>query len=190
MLQTMSDTMQRILDTAERLAQSRGYNGFSFRDIAAENGVKSASVHYHFPTKGALAAAIARRYTDRLMATLGNPSVVASDADERMKTYVGVFRDTLTMDGRMCLCGMLAAEFDAIPLEVQTEVKRFVELNVNWLAAVMEAHQQADVHQLHQRARAIFAALEGAMLVARGMADVAVFEQIAEEFLRVGLISA
>lgn len=38
-----------------------GYGGFSFRDLAAEIGIKSASVHNHFPTKAAMAAAVARR---------------------------------------------------------------------------------------------------------------------------------
>ena len=28
-----------------------GFHGFSFRDLAADVGIKSASVHYHFPIK-------------------------------------------------------------------------------------------------------------------------------------------
>ena len=40
-----------------------GYAGFSFRDLAAEAGIRSASAHHHFPTKAA--ATVARRAADR-----------------------------------------------------------------------------------------------------------------------------
>ena len=45
------DTAQRILDIAERLVQTRGFNGFSYADIAGALAVTKASLHYHFPTK-------------------------------------------------------------------------------------------------------------------------------------------
>jgi TetR/AcrR family transcriptional repressor of nem operon len=60
-----SEKASEIMDAAERRIRTSGYNGFSFRQIAADVGVKSSSVHHHFPTKPALAAAVARRYTDR-----------------------------------------------------------------------------------------------------------------------------
>src|SRR3712207_8206920 len=44
-------TAERIMDAAERRIRAAGYGGFSFRELAAEVGVKSASVHHHFPTK-------------------------------------------------------------------------------------------------------------------------------------------
>ena len=172
------------------MAQSRGYNGFSFRDLATEVGVKSASVHYHFPSKGDLGAALARRYTDRLMQMLGSPTGASEDSYALVKKYVAVFRGTLAQDGRMCLGGMLAVERDAVPPEVHAEINRFVELNVNWLTAVLSVGEGKDVatRQRRLRAQAIFAALEGAMLVARGTANIAAFDQICREFLRTGLL--
>ena len=61
----MADRRSAILDVAERRIRAHGYNGFSFREIADEIGIKSASVHYHFPTKADLAAAVAKRYRER-----------------------------------------------------------------------------------------------------------------------------
>ena len=54
----MSETPQRLMDLAEAHIRDAGYRGFSFRDLAAELGIKSASVHHHFPTKATLAAAV------------------------------------------------------------------------------------------------------------------------------------
>ena len=51
-------TAGRILDVAERLVQLRGFNGFSYADVAAELGITKASLHYHFPGKAELGEAL------------------------------------------------------------------------------------------------------------------------------------
>jgi len=48
------DIYKHILTVAEGLIQSQGYNTFSYRDIANQVGVKTSSIHYHFPTKADL----------------------------------------------------------------------------------------------------------------------------------------
>lgn len=182
-------TVDGLLDVAERMTQSRGYNGVSFRDLAAAFGIKSASVHYHFPTKGQLGVALARRYTDRLLARLHEVETECSGPGDMLAAYVGVFRATLQEDGKMCLCGMLAAEVDTLPHEVRAEIARFVALNVDWLAGVLaktagKGRGPANV----RRAGAIFAALQGAMLVARGSGDIAAFDVIIGEYKGSGLL--
>lgn len=179
-----------ILDAAERMAQAVGYNGLSFRDVAAAVGIKSASVHYHFPSKGHLGAALARRYTDRLVHHLQGVDAKGEGPKAGLAAYVDVFRSTLRLDGRMCLCGMLAAETDAIPVEVRAEVRRFVDLNVDWVAATIarSSGKPADSPVIRQHARAIFAALEGAMLVARGSGDIASFDAMTKQYEDAGLL--
>jgi TetR/AcrR family transcriptional repressor of nem operon len=61
-------TAERLIDLAEAHIRNARYGGFSFRDLGAEIGIKSASVHHHFPTKASMAAAVARRYGDRFFA--------------------------------------------------------------------------------------------------------------------------
>ena len=51
------------MDLAEGHMRNAGYGGFSFRDLAAEIGIKSASVDHHFPTKATMAAAVEHRQT-------------------------------------------------------------------------------------------------------------------------------
>jgi TetR/AcrR family transcriptional repressor of nem operon len=63
-------TAHRLMDLAEIRIRDAGYGGFSFRDLAADAGIKSASVHHHFPTKALMTAAVARRSADRFFAEL------------------------------------------------------------------------------------------------------------------------
>ena len=121
-MESTIDTATAILQTAQRITQAVGYNGLSFRDVASAIGIKSASVHYHFPTKAMLAAAVAQRYTDTLLVRLREVDALGLDPNDALKAYIAGVRWTLEQDGRMCLCGMLAAETDAIPPEVRAEV--------------------------------------------------------------------
>lgn len=183
-------TTASILDAAESIIQAVGYNELSFRDIASAVGIKSASVHYHFPTKGQLGAAVARRYTDRLVEHLHNVDMRGLSPGRAMDVYILVFRNTLEQDGRMCLCGMLAAEQGAIPDQVRAEVCRFVDLNVRWIAGLIERASgvSAKRRSVHEQAGAIFAALEGAMLIARGTGDLTSFDASVGQYRRAGLI--
>ena len=64
------DTPSRILDSAESLVQIRGFNGFSYADVAAELALTTASLHYHFPGKSELGRALITRYAMRFNAAL------------------------------------------------------------------------------------------------------------------------
>jgi TetR/AcrR family transcriptional repressor of nem operon len=157
-----------IMDAAERRIRESGYNGFSFRDIAADVGVKSASVHHHFPTKAALAAAVAHRYADRFLAAVGK-----TRKGETVAAWRDAFRRALQEDGRMCLCGMLGAETGALPPEVAAEARRFFEQGAECLARAQGGEETA----ARDAGLRVLATLEGAMLVARAMGDPAVFDQ-------------
>jgi TetR/AcrR family transcriptional repressor of nem operon len=184
---TRADTREAIMQAARPMVQARGYNALSFRDLAAAVGVKSASVHYHFPTKGDLAAALARRYTDDLVIHLDRLHAAEPDAAGRLRGYTDVFRQTLTKDNRMCLCGVLSAEHDDLPPEVRAEVARFTQANIDWLAAVLSPETPAS-SATQARALAIFAAVEGAQLVARSRVDVAAFDAMMDVYRQAGLL--
>lgn len=179
----MTTTANEILDAAERLARSGGYNGFSFRDVADAVGIKSASVHYHFPTKSDLGGAIAKRYSERFITSLGAANDVSQPARVLVDRFVLAFRRAVIEDGRMCLCGLFAAEMDSLPHEVAAETRRFFEANLNWLTTVLARMPQAqsEVGQLRVRALTIVSALEGAILVARALDNLAVFDDVVSE---------
>src|SRR4030095_13743609 len=103
-------TAQKILDTAERLVQTRGFNGFSYADIAATLRVTKASLHYHFPAKAELGQRLIERYEKNFKTALDSIDKVSTSAREKLKRYAEIYADVLRKN-RMCLCGMLAAEY-------------------------------------------------------------------------------
>ena len=184
-----ADTKQVIMDAARAMVQARGYSGLSFRELAKEVGVKSASIHYHFPTKGDLGAALARRYADEAIEIFDAFLEASPDIGACMRKYTEVFRSALSNNNRMCLCGIMAAEHDDLPAEVRAEVDRFTDVNIRWLIKLLSrGKSKAAAGPIAQRALAIFAAVEGAQLVARGRGDIAVYDQAIEAYRAAGLL--
>jgi len=184
------DTPAAILDTAERLVQQRGFNGFSYADVAAELGVTKAGLHYHFAGKAELGEALMNRYTDRFGEALAQIDAGERPAPEKLDAYVDLYADVLS-DERMCLCGMLAAEYGTLPERMQAVVLRFFDENERWLERVLEDGRRAGTVSVtgsaRDAARLIVSALEGAMLVARPYADVERF-RAASRALLAGLV--
>ena len=163
-----------ILDVAEQLAQTRGYNGFSYADIASQLGVTKASLHYHFPSKAELGRALIERYGILFEAALEAIDQQAEEPREKLQRYVALYNSVLSND-RMCLCGMLAAEYATLPAPMQEGLKLFFNANERWLTAVLEDGLQSGAFRFREpageRARALLGALEGVMLVARSYGD-------------------
>jgi TetR/AcrR family transcriptional repressor of nem operon len=176
-------TRSRILDVAERLVQTRGFNGFSYADIAVEVGITRASLHYHFATKAELGRRLIARYSEQFTQALQGISARLPAAAARLRAYVKLYTDVLT-DERMCLCGMLAAEYSTLPAPMQSALRAFFEMNESWLAELLEAGRHEGTLALRttaaDAARMLVGALEGEMLVARAYGDPARFIAAAE----------
>ena len=182
-----SETAGQILDVAERLAQTRGFNGFSYADIAAELGVTKASLHYHFPAKADLGRALIERYTIGFAAALDRIEHSGAPAFAQLQRYVAIYGDVLKA-GRICLCGMLAAEYTTLPAPMQEAIRAFFDANERWLSRVLEGGRKDGSVRFDgtaaEAARAITSALEGAMLLARPYGGPARFESAADRVLR------
>ena len=173
-------TASRILDVGERLVQSRGYNAFSYADVAAEMRVTKAALHYHFPGKAALGEALLNRYVARFADALSALDARPANALGRLVSYAGLYLEVLQSE-RMCLCGMLAAEFETLPDPMRAIVTRFFENNEAWLSQVLrQGREEGTLHfsgSDQEAARFVVATLEGAMLVARPFGDIARFQE-------------
>jgi TetR/AcrR family transcriptional repressor of nem operon len=189
-------TATRILDEAERLTQTRGFNGFSYADVAAVVGTTKAALHYHFPSKADLGNALIARYAERFFAALdaidagdssGVRGVRGASAAERLRCYIRLYADVLRQD-RLCLCGMLAAEYTTLPDTMGHALRAFFRRNEGWLAGLLEAGRRAGTLRFHgppeESARALTAALEGAMLLARAHGDPRHFDAAAAYLTR------
>jgi TetR/AcrR family transcriptional regulator, transcriptional repressor for nem operon len=171
-----TDTASTILDIAERLVQTRGFNAFSYADVAAELGITKAALHYHFAGKAELGQALLVRYTTRFSEALEaiDASRASSSAARKLKAYADLYADVLAQD-RMCLCGMLAADYHTLPETMRQAVTRFFDHNETWLTAVVDQGRDDGTLQVtgasREVARMIIGTFEGAMLVARTYRD-------------------
>lgn len=181
------DTVDRILDSAERLVQTRGFNGYSYADIAAELDLTKAALHYHFRSKADLGKALVVRYADRFAHALAEVDDAQPDAATRLAVFAQLYIDVVRR-GRMCLCGMLAAEYQTLPASVQQPVVAFFDANEAWLADVLELGRADGSLRFDgtpiEMARFVVSELEGAMLLARLHDDVAMFEAAVRRMLQ------
>lgn len=184
-----SEMRETLMSMAKAIVQARGYSGLSFRELAKEAGLKNPSVHYHFPTKGDLGAALARRYTEDGSAYLEDLLKQSSDPAWCLDQYAKIFRAALENDNRMCLCGIMSAELDEIPVEVRREIDAFSAVNVAWIARVLALAKPEQAEEARrEHALAIYTAIEGAQLVARGAQDISVYDRAIRTYRVTGLI--
>jgi TetR/AcrR family transcriptional regulator, transcriptional repressor for nem operon len=179
---------EAILEAARRMAQAHGYGGLNFRDIAAEVGIKAASIYHHFPSKADLGAAVAKRYWEVTAADLETLSRVSDDPNKALQSYPTSFRHSLEDGNRMCLSSFMAAESDNLPDAVKTEVLAFADVNIAWLTRMLAAAAAVPEAECVDRARAIYAAVAGAQLVARSRSDLGLFDTLIASFRDSGLI--
>jgi TetR/AcrR family transcriptional repressor of nem operon len=176
----------RILDVAEHLVQTRGFNGFSYADIAASLGVTKASLHYHFPAKATLGRDLIVRYRTNFLAALEPIDRGANSAREKLRRYAAIYADVLSKD-RMCLCGMLAAEYATLPKPMQKELRQFFDENERWLSAVLQHGRRTGELAFsgppREVASLLVSSLEGAMMLARSHGDAKRFRSAAERLI-------
>lgn len=172
-------TTERILAAAERRMREGGFHGFSFREIAADVGIKSASVHHHFPTKEDLGAAVVRNYTEKFLAILGDPEDTARRPAELQAHFIAAFRKSFGEERRMCLCGHLSSDASSLPDAVNAAVRDFFERNLDWISTVLRrAAPGSGTEDIRTRAERIVGILEGAMLLSHGLGDTRTFDRI------------
>jgi TetR/AcrR family transcriptional repressor of nem operon len=165
-----TDTSSRILVEAQRLVQTRGFNAFSYADISAALGLTKASLHYHFPSKAELGRRLIDRYRENFLDALSGIDESEGKACARLQAYVGIYERVLAED-RMCLCGMLAAEYATLPVLMQEGLRVFFQANDAWLGQLLAEGRAAGELDFsgdpQDAANALTGALEGAMLIAR-----------------------
>lgn len=168
---------EHILDAAETRMRCEGYNAVSFRDIASDVGIKSASLHYYFPKKADLGRALVSRYAENFHAALKQSTEELSDPKHIIEVFIGLHRQAIEQQGLICLCAVFGAEAKGLPDPVNAEVTAFFEKNIRWLT---EIYEQANVPDPNVKAKAAIALLEGALMVVNVTGDMSVFEAAAK----------
>jgi TetR/AcrR family transcriptional repressor of nem operon len=185
-----SNAREDILAAAKLVAQAHGYAGLNFRDLAQEVGIKAASIYYHFPSKADLAAAVAKRYWEDSATYLESLLQNSRGPLEALHRYPETFRWALENDNRICLCSFMSAQFDDLPDLVKTEVQTFTDVNIAWLKKTLIAAKVVGPKEAERRARAIYSGIVGAQLMARGRADITLYDSLIESYRKAGLLPA
>jgi TetR/AcrR family transcriptional repressor of nem operon len=175
----INTTKERILTEAEALIQTKGYNAFSFKDIATVINIKTASIHYHFPSKEDLGVAVIVWHADKIAGVL---SEINSDVSLSIREKVQMFFDavqtlTFNTENKMCLGGMFASDLQSLPIAIQNQVKKFFSMILDWLEELLVVHGFSKEASL-SIAKQIIALIEGALLLARLYGDVTFLEEV------------
>ena len=185
-------TADRVLDLAESLAQTRGFHGFSYGDVATELGITRAALHYYFPSKAELGVARIHRYHQRFRARLDEMTASSSSPAQCVEQYAEIYR-ALFANGRMCLCGMLAAEFETLGEPLRPALVAFFDTSYDWLAATLTAGRDSGTirfaGEARETAELVVSTLEGAMLVNRPVGNAVRFDDVVRRLLAQLLVS-
>lgn len=172
----MNGTQDRILDSAMGLLQSRGYSAISYQDISDEVGIRKASIHYYFPSKGDLAQAVVHRYRAEVQ------DVIKASETERGADYWGLLDDYFHAylifeeePHKICLCGSLAGEYPVLPELVQVEVDGFFADQLAWIIAIMKKLQEASLISPEADTRMlsgwVLSSMQGALMIGRATGE-------------------
>lgn len=177
-----SDKKNEILDCAQALIQTRGYNGFSYADISSTVGIRKASIHHHFPTKVDLAVAVVLRYRSMFNAHLLNINT-QENWMSKIRLYAELYQEVLGED-KLCLCGMLASDMETLPDEVKKAVRGFLSDNADWLTGVLFSnYPEISKKRLINIAWQIINLLQGGIMMARILQDPMIFSDSCEEMM-------
>jgi len=121
------DTRAAIIETATDLVQARGFDAFSYRDLAERIGIRAASIHYHFPAKEDLGVALIEemaRWGESLRADLESRHPTAR---ERLLGLFEACGAASCGGANVCPLASLLASYGALPPRMQEALRRAQE---------------------------------------------------------------
>ena len=134
----MTDTKTAIMDLAEKLIRTKGYQAFSYKDISAPLKIKNAAVHYHFPTKADLGLAIIER-TRAQFKTFQQTAVSLAPTDQ-LKAFIDIYRDSQKRD-MVCFMGAMGSSYNILPEVMQTALTAASKEIETWVQTMLRKGQ-------------------------------------------------
>ena len=169
------DTKTNLLNSAERVARTRGFDGFSYADLAADVGITKASIHHHFASKAALAVTLMKRYYDDLEIACAEIDAQNETGAARLDALISRYHGALENGQSLCLCVSFSTSTQSLSADTIAQMNRFREMITNWLSKVFTLGQRDEtikgVDDPVQEATAALPLLEGAQLAAQVAQD-------------------
>jgi TetR/AcrR family transcriptional regulator, transcriptional repressor for nem operon len=182
----LGETACKIADTFQNMVMVRGFNAVSYGDLAKELGIRTASIHYHFPAKAELGATVLTRYRDNFKNTwedidVGDPNsyVLAYES------FMAPIRPVRDMEGVSCLFGVLGATHETLCPNIQGILANFFIEQEVWLAKVFKGGRDEGVFHFQGTATSFAklyaSALQGAMLIKKSTNNPKHFDAVIDQ---------
>jgi AcrR family transcriptional regulator len=166
-----AETRERILDLAKDILLRRSFNSFSYQDLADGIGIRKASIHYHFPSKEDLGVALVERIGEAMKKWAGMLSEERRPPEEKLDAFFRVMRRLLDSGDKICVYGVLGAEFNALPPRMQAAYGEMLEAHQKWLERILARGRESGVFAFEgsaeEQALIVASALQGALQIAR-----------------------
>ncbi len=125
------NTRENIIHSADELIRDKGYNAFSFVDIAQLVGIRKPSVHHHFPHKADLGIAVLEFHIDQLEKI--REACKNKTATEQLDRFFAIYKD-IKKQNRICIVGSLSTDFNTLEPAVQEKFQEFSEQMIAWVS--------------------------------------------------------
>jgi len=142
----MSVTRERILELAEELILTRGYNGFSYQDISTVMGIKNAAVHYYFPSKDNLGVSILKTNIQRFEEMVENMQNRDFNEWHQLESFMKIYLKS-NRENKICLIGSLGTDINTLTDSMRSELQKMVDRIVGWLEASLQNGREKGLFQ-------------------------------------------
>jgi|SRR5690606_2731552 len=141
---------EEIIQLADTLIRQKGYNAFSFYEISDKVGIKTASIHYHFPAKSDLGIAVVDLHIKNLNGLIEN--LKSKSPTEKLAKFFSIYSN-IQKESKVCLVGSLATDFNTLESKLQDKLKEFSELMLGWVSSFLEEGKGQKVFQFESLPR-------------------------------------
>src|ERR1700704_2363761 len=175
-------TKQKIVRSAWRLFNGRGFNTVSIDDVMADAGLTRGSFYSYFESKGDL-------YAEAVTQILNEKQLLSSDGvsiDPRAFDSAAQFvRDYLSREDIDATCPLIAFPTDFLRREHR--VRQAFETVLRVMIDIFEQAMQRNGQAARSRARAIATLCVGGMVLARSIEDRVLADEIREAAMGIAL---
>jgi AcrR family transcriptional regulator len=180
----VSDTRENIIDIAEEMIRTKGYNAFSYGDIAEALHIRNAAIHYYFPSKADLGASVVDRELEKIAS--GSGEWAGLPGNVQLRKVAEHFHSSLRR-GWICLNGSLTPDYLTLPDQLQRKVKQMCESILDWMEEALEKGRKdgtlAFEGEVETRALLVVSSLLSSLLLARVLGKEA-FTRILDQLLK------
>lgn len=180
-----TDSKQRMIVAARRLYRRRGYVATALSEVLQESAAPRGSVYFHFPGgKEELGTEVALLHAAETIAQINRSALRFATAAEMIGDFIDQAKNRLVASGFSEGCPVAAIIIETTPgSELLTDTTRRGLHDATAAFAARMAEKGVPAEEARPLAVAVLAAMEGALVVARGMRDVAAFDVLRESLM-------